>query len=98
MKRKDKNIRVQPTFSRREQLQNALYAVREYEQHEYHLPMPVHLIWGEYDELIPPERGKLFQEHLNGNATLDIIKDGGHMPNMNKKRVFNRLLKKYVVD
>lgn len=70
----------------------------EYETHEYHLPMPVHLIWGEYDELIPPERGKLFQEHLNGNATLDIIKDGGHMPNMNKKRVFNRLLKKYVVD
>lgn len=70
----------------------------EYATHIYNLPMPVHLIWGEFDELIPPDRGQLFLEHLNGNATLDIIKDGGHMPNMNKKRMFNGLLKKYLVD
>lgn len=68
----------------------------EYQNHEYKFSMPVHLIWGEFDQLIPPDRGQRFLEHIGGNATLDIIKGGGHMPNMNKVRVFNRLLKKYL--
>ena len=68
----------------------------EYATREYNFKMPVHLIWGELDELIPKDRGQLFLEHLKGKATLDIIKDGGHMPNMNKMKAFNRLLEKYI--
>lgn len=68
----------------------------EYAKHEYTFNMPVHLIWGELDQLIPPDRGQLFLEHIGGNATLDIIKGGGHMPNMNKVNAFNRLLKGYL--
>lgn len=70
----------------------------EYENHEYSFSMPVHLIWGEHDQLIPPDRGQLFFEHIGGNATFDIIKGGGHMPNMNKARAFNRLLARYLKD
>lgn len=68
----------------------------EYEQHVYDFKMPVHLIWGEFDQLIPPDRGQLFLQHVGGNTTLDVIKNGGHMPNMNKPKEFNRLLKGYL--
>ena len=77
-----------------------MIAIRgEYAKHEYTYDMPVHLIWGELDQLIPPDRGERFLNHLKGNgadATLDIIKGGGHMPNMNKVKEFNKLLKKYL--
>lgn len=68
----------------------------EYESREYHFEMPVHLIWGELDQLVPPDRGERFLEHLNGKATFDVIKGGGHMPNMNKTRAFNKLLRGYL--
>lgn len=77
-----------------------MIAIRdEYAKHEYNYKMPVHLIWGELDQLIPPDRGERFFEHVKENgasATLDIIKGGGHMPNMNKAKEFNRLLVKYL--
>lgn len=69
-----------------------------YANRDYKFDMPVHLIWGEHDELIPPDRGQLFLEHIGGNATLDVIKGGGHMPNMNKARAFNKLLKRYLLE
>ncbi len=84
-------------FEDKRQIVESLMNIREeYEQHEYKFKMPVHLFWGEYDQLIPPERGQRFWEHLNKKATLDIIKGGGHMPNMNKANEFNRLLKGYL--
>lgn len=84
-------------FEDKRKIVSALLSIREeYEQHEYHFSMPVHLIWGEYDQLVPPDRGQRFWEHLDKKATLDIIKGGGHMPNMNKARAFNRLLKNYL--
>ncbi len=67
-----------------------------YAERVYKFDMPVHLIWGELDQLVPPDRGQLFLEHIGGNATLDIIKGGGHMPNMNKRKAFNKLLKQYL--
>ncbi|MFT5780195.1 MAG: pimeloyl-ACP methyl ester carboxylesterase [Crocinitomicaceae bacterium] len=76
-----------------------MVAAREkYEKHEYNFEMPVHLIWGECDRLIPADRGKLFHEHIGNGATLDIIKKGGHMPNMNRTRAFNKLLRQYLKD
>lgn len=73
-----------------------MQARAEYEEREYNFKMPVHLIWGELDQLIPIDRGQRLYEHLNKKATFDIIKGGGHMPNMNKTKEFNRLLKGYL--
>jgi pimeloyl-ACP methyl ester carboxylesterase len=77
-----------------------MVAIRdEYAEKEYTYKMPVHLIWGEFDQLVPPDRGQLFFDHITGNganATLDIIIGGGHMPNMNKPKEFNKLLKGYL--
>lgn len=84
-------------FEDKRTLVNCMMVVRdEYAEHEYKFDMPVHLIWGEFDQLIPPDRGELFFRHIGGNSTLDIIKGGGHMPNMNKAKEFNKLLKKYL--
>lgn len=84
-------------FDDKRKIVEHLMNIREqYAKHEYKFPMPVHLIWGEYDQLVPPDRGQLFWEHLNKKATFDIIKGGGHMPNMNKSRAFNKLLKSYL--
>lgn len=81
-----------------ESLMEHLLEVREeYSKFEYKLTMPVHLLWGDTDMLIPPERAKKLQKHLGDTiATLDIIKNGGHMPNLNKPKKFNALLIEYL--
>ncbi|MFK7787533.1 MAG: alpha/beta fold hydrolase [Crocinitomicaceae bacterium] len=76
---------------------NRMMAIRdEYAEHVYEFKMPVHLIWGELDQLVPTDRGELFFKHIGGDSTFDIIKGGGHMPNMNKTKEFNKLLKRHL--
>jgi pimeloyl-ACP methyl ester carboxylesterase len=41
---------------------------------------PSLLIWGEYDESIPPSQGKLIQERILPQAELKVLKDSGHCP------------------
>ena len=80
-------------------LANEMIRIRpDYEHHEYSIEAPVHLIWGENDYLIPPERGVLLQKHIGANATLDIIKKAGHMPNMKRGNRFNRIMLSYLKD
>lgn len=75
-----------------------LIAIRaDYEKHDYSdLTIPVHLIWGDRDQLIPADRAKKLKEHIGENTTLDIIRNGGHMPNLNKTNAFNRIFEKYL--
>ena len=58
--------------------------------------IPVQLIFGEYDALTPPSIGKSMQQKIN-NANLDIIKDAGHLTNMEQPDVFNNILLKFLL-
>jgi len=87
----------QGTFKEKRELVKDLLAIREtYAKHIYSYKVPVHLIWGDLDVLIPPDRAVRLRDHIGGDTTLDIIKKGGHMPNMNQPRIFNDLLIKYL--
>jgi pimeloyl-ACP methyl ester carboxylesterase len=87
----------QGTFTEKQELVKDLLLIREsYGEHIYRYKVPVHLIWGDMDVIIPAERAVKLRDHIGGDTTLDIIKKGGHMPNMNKPRIFNNLLKKYL--
>lgn len=84
------------TIEEKRQLLEQLIAIREdYAEKDYRLNIPVHLIWGTNDPLVPFDRAQKLKEHLGDSCTLDAIKDGGHMANMVKPKKFNRLLKKY---
>ena len=58
--------------------------------------IPVQLIFSEYDALTPPSIGKSMQQKIN-NANLDIIKDAGHLTNMEQPDVFNNILLKFLL-
>lgn len=66
------------------------------ENRVYNIEVPVLLIWGETDLIIPPDRGALLHEYLGSNSEFHIIEDGGHMPNINKSKVFNRILRDFL--
>jgi len=70
--------------------------IQEFQTHEYDLDMPVLLIWGENDLVVPAERGKLLQEHIGENARYHVIKNSAHMPNLTKVKKFNALLEEFL--
>ena len=57
--------------------------------------IPVHIIWGDHDRLLPvafaPEYVKLFD-----NATLDIMKECGHIPYTEKPREYADLISRFI--
>lgn len=84
------------TMEEKRQLLEQLIAIRDvYAEKDYRLNIPVHLIWGTNDPIVPLDRAQKLKGHLGVNCTIDTIKDGGHMANMVKPKKFNRLLKKY---
>ncbi len=70
--------------------------LEEYASHDYHVKMPVLLIWGSNDPVVPAERGALLKEHIGENATYVVIDKGAHMPNLTETKKFNRVLIDYL--
>ncbi len=59
--------------------------------------IPVHIIWGDHDRLLPmafaPEYAKLFDD-----ATLDIMKECGHIPYTEKPREYADLINRFIQE
>mgnify|MGYP001266875424 CR=1 FL=1 len=53
--------------------------------------VPVQLIFGEHDALTPPSLGESMKEKII-NSNLDIIPNAGHLSNMEKPEIFNKIL------
>lgn len=77
---------------KRKLMQALLSGMDEYAKHDYLLSMPILLIWGSNDMLIPAERGKMLHDYLGENAEFHIVFKGGHMVNLNKTKEFNEIL------
>lgn len=71
-------------------------SLEEYQERKYELEMPILLIWGEGDKVIPAGRGRKLKEHLGENASFHSIKKTAHMPNMTKHKEFNALLLEFL--
>jgi len=66
--------------------------LNKYARHEYSLEMPILLVWGSNDMVIPAERGEMLKEYLGTNSEFHVIHKGGHMVNLNKTPEFNKIL------
>jgi pimeloyl-ACP methyl ester carboxylesterase len=59
---------------------------------EYHYQLPVLLIWGAEDNLIPVKVGQELQKHIGANARLEIIPNTAHMANLEAPKAFNKIM------
>jgi len=66
--------------------------LNKYAKHEYSLEMPILLVWGSNDMVVPAERGKMLHDYLGNNSEFHVIFKGGHMVNLNKTKEFNEIL------
>jgi pyruvate dehydrogenase E2 component (dihydrolipoamide acetyltransferase) len=57
-----------------------------------HLKMPVQIIWGRDDRIIPPAHA----EALAGHVPVHILDEAGHLPQMEKAGEVNRLLARFI--
>lgn len=73
-------------------IERMIGSIEEYQAKDYHLSVPTMIVWGENDLLIPVDRAKLLRQHIGDMAQLHVIKGAGHMPNLTKKREFNRIM------
>jgi len=59
--------------------------------------LPVLLIWGEGDRLLPLARARLAQQKLPG-ARLEVIEGAGHAPQAERPEEFNRVLERFLAS
>jgi pimeloyl-ACP methyl ester carboxylesterase len=62
------------------------------QKREYHVNVPILLIWGSQDRVVPLRTGKQLENYLKPNARLEVIDGAAHMPNMTHAKVFNNLV------
>tara|TARA_B110000285_G_scaffold215330_1_gene261559 strand:+ start:112 stop:1011 length:900 start_codon:yes stop_codon:yes gene_type:complete len=70
--------------------------LNKYAKHEYSLEMPILLVWGSNDMVVPAERGKMLHDYLGENSEFHVIFKGGHMVNLNKTKEFNKILGEFL--
>jgi pimeloyl-ACP methyl ester carboxylesterase len=58
----------------------------------YHFKIPVLLIWGKEDELVPLHVGQELKTHIGDNARFEIVPGAAHLPNLENKYAVNKLM------
>jgi pimeloyl-ACP methyl ester carboxylesterase len=53
----------------------------------HRIQCPTLLVWGEYDQLVPPAYGEAYRNHIPG-AQLKLIRNCGHLPMFEKEAEF----------
>ena len=61
----------------------------------HRITMPTLLIWGDSDGIVPPAYGNAFQELLP-NAKLKVIKNCGHLPQIEQAEEFLSLVSSFL--
>jgi len=59
--------------------------------------VPTHLIYGEFDKLTPLEIGLMAKERIK-NSSMSIIKNAGHLSNIEQPDCFNSILIKFLLQ
>lgn len=73
-----------------------LEQLTEFANRDYPIKIPVLLVWGEDDVLIPLRCGEQLKTHIGANAQLIVIPNGAHMPNITQTKLFNRNMKEFL--
>ena len=77
-----KTVRASAKFTRVDNLKN--------------IDVPTLLVFGELDPLTPPTVGEYMQERIP-DAKMVIIKDAGHMTNLEKPEIFNKAVLEFLL-
>lgn len=84
-------------LANKRKLMNSLISdLDKYAKHEYNLEMPILLVWGSNDMVVPAERGKMLHDYLGDNSEFHVIFKGGHMVNLNKTKEYNTVLAEFL--
>ncbi|GAB5417821.1 MAG: alpha/beta fold hydrolase [Crocinitomicaceae bacterium] len=67
-----------------------------YKGQEYEFEMPILLIWGSEDKVVPLSTGEELNNYFGDNAKLKVIDGAAHMPNMTHSRDFNIYLEVFL--
>jgi abhydrolase domain-containing protein 6 len=79
-------------------LSDLLTREAQYVAKVYRWPMPVYVMWGRHDELIPLQVG--LGIHRRNNLPADhlvIVEEAGHVANVEQKKEFNKLLVRLLI-
>ena len=77
---------------KRQLIKGLLSEMKMFRKREYHFDMPILLVWGSEDRVVPLRTGERLCEYLGENAKLKVIAGAAHMPNMTHKKEFNAIL------
>ncbi|MCR9173096.1 MAG: alpha/beta hydrolase [bacterium] len=81
---------------KRQLIGGLLADMEKYRKREYHFNMPILLIWGEEDKVVPISTGEQLADYFGENAKLKVIEGAAHMPNMTHKKEFNILIEVFL--
>jgi len=88
---------VSSAEEKRLMIKEMLAAINDYRNVDYsQIAIPVKLIWGEKDLLVPVDRAHLLQKHIGSNAELSVISGAGHVPNFQRSARFNKLMMEFL--
>jgi pimeloyl-ACP methyl ester carboxylesterase len=59
------------------------------------LHLPVLVVWGEQDDLVPSRHARIVQNHV-ANARVEIFEDAGHDPMVVNPERFNRVTMQFL--
>ncbi len=77
----------------KKELLKSLNSTRDlYANQNYFFHIPVLLVWGEADKLIPLHIGKELQQHIGTTARLEVMPNCAHMPALENPKLFNKIL------
>jgi pimeloyl-ACP methyl ester carboxylesterase len=76
----------------------ALKALLEYSYRDRlaAIEIPVLIVWGRNDLLVPVEDAALYQRLIGDNARVEVFEDTGHAPMIERPSRFNELLREFV--
>jgi pimeloyl-ACP methyl ester carboxylesterase len=90
------NLYVPQAEDRRKLLTRLEKEQHIYDFKNYQFTIPVLLIWGEGDFMVPLHVGKKLKEHIGENAKLEIIPDTAHLPNLENSVAFNKRIMEFL--
>lgn len=77
---------------KRKVMEALLNDLDKYAARDYIIDIPILLIWGENDKIVPKARGRMLANHLGENTEFELISGAAHMPNITHHKKFNALV------
>jgi pimeloyl-ACP methyl ester carboxylesterase len=95
------NVRSGPEFERQWKGRNLVVANLEFANGQLterlaHLGLPVLLVWGREDGIVPVHQGEVWRTRL-ANARLEVIEKAAHLPMIERAETANRVIRDFLV-